>query len=377
MSDKKTWETLRRATAWPSKFLFGDDIFISYSRADGATYAAVLPTSLPGGNSLVALTCGLGTREEMPNSLKRALSRSAVLVLVGTPNAAKSRHVAQEVAELKRRGRKIVPVAFDGVVLRNGLTVTNGRLTKAESVANSVLADEHCGPRISRGSVVMRTDRRLKTGDPSLEVLSRIDKTFTFARKMNVCGRPPRGGRAAFSLSRRKRSGCLHCREKGQGSIYQTEQALKAEARASASEQSAREQEAKAQQETARAEVAARKAADAERLADEKTKLADEKTSLADAATKRADEQTAKADEASRRAIAQELSAHRIWRAPTMRRPRRNSAPNLCVPGRGPVRLCRKRRREIEQSCLHGASTQSGFAEPADGNQLCFRPDFR
>ncbi len=314
MSDKKTWEVFRRATAWPSRFLFGDDIFISYSRADGVTYAAGLADELAGRKFSCRFDLwGSEPGKEMPNSLRRALSRSAVLVLVGTPSAAKSKHVAQEVAELKRRGRKIVPVAFDGVVLRNGLTVTNGRLTKAEPVANAVLADEALWAADIEGlPLSCEQTEALKTGDPSPEVLSRIDKTFTFARKDERL-RKTTTGVAALLLVLIGASvvAAYVAAKKGREATVKTEQAAKAESRASASAQRAREQEEKAQQETARAELAAQKAADAEQLAGEKTKLADEKTKLADAATRRADEQTAKADEASRRAAAQEMSAHK------------------------------------------------------------------
>ena len=50
MSNKTIGEGLKKAAAWPSKFLFGDDIFISYSRADGATYAAGLANELAAHN---------------------------------------------------------------------------------------------------------------------------------------------------------------------------------------------------------------------------------------------------------------------------------------------------------------------------------------
>ena len=119
MSREKSEGGLRKALGWPSKFLFGDDIFISYSRADGATYAAGLADRLAGRN----FSCrfdqwGTEPGKEMPASLKGALRRSALLVLVGSEGAARSTHVAQEVAEMKRRGRRIVPVAFEGVLLR-------------------------------------------------------------------------------------------------------------------------------------------------------------------------------------------------------------------------------------------------------------------
>jgi hypothetical protein len=107
---------------WIFKFLLGDDIFISYSRADGATYAAGLANEL----TKLKFSCKLdqwGTESgaEMPESLKKSLKRSAVLVLVGTEGAAKSRHVGSEIEEFKKIGRMVIPIVFDGILLKNGL----------------------------------------------------------------------------------------------------------------------------------------------------------------------------------------------------------------------------------------------------------------
>lgn len=57
MSREKGEGWLRRALGWPSKFLFGDDIFISYSRADYALYTDdyVEPAFSPDGRSVLLM----------------------------------------------------------------------------------------------------------------------------------------------------------------------------------------------------------------------------------------------------------------------------------------------------------------------------------
>ncbi len=321
MFRKTIGETLKQAVAWPTKFLFGDDIFISYSRADGATYAAGLADELAGRKFSCRFDLwGTEPGKEMPNSLKRALKRSAVLVLVGSPSAAKSVHVAQEVAELKRRGRKIIPVAFDGILLRNNVTVRNGSLERIVASGASITVSEALWAADIEGlPLSCEKVAALKTGDPSPDVISRIEKTFTFSRKDERLRKTTAAiGVVLIILIGASIVAGYVATKKGKEAALRTSEAAQAETRARASELRAKQQEDNAKQQTLLAEAATLKATDAEklagektRLADEKTKLAAEKTRLAAAATKRADEQTAKADEASKRAATQELSAHK------------------------------------------------------------------
>jgi WD40 repeat protein len=358
MSHKKEEGRLSRALAWPSKFLFGDDVFISYSRADGVTYAEGL------GDALMArgFTCrvdlwGTESGAEMPRSLKSALRRSAVLVLVGTKGAARSRHVAMEVEVARRLGRKIVPIIFDGVQLRNGFTSWDGRLVKADAVVRAVDApaavdeDEALWAADIEGlPISCEKTEALGTGDPSegLEtavpggppqqagggpgsgaspektetptgIVNRIEKTHTFKRKDERLRLATRVAAALLLvlIGASVVAGYVATR-KGEEATRKTIEAAAAEKRAGEAEVRAKQQEEKARLETARAEAASAKATEAEKVAGEKTKLADEKTKLADEQTRRADEQTRRADEqkrraetASRRAAEQELSARR------------------------------------------------------------------
>ena len=91
-----------------ARFLFGDDVFISYSRRDGAKYAAALANELsrPGiGFSCFLDQWGASAATELSQPVLRALRRSSVLVLVGTAGAALSPMVQEEVQRFARPNR--------------------------------------------------------------------------------------------------------------------------------------------------------------------------------------------------------------------------------------------------------------------------------
>lgn len=111
-----------------ARFLFGDDVFISYSRRDGAGYAAALASALsaPGrGLSCFLDQWGASAASELSPPVVRALRRSSVLVIVGTAGAAASVMVQEEIRRFSTRGRwgRVRPIlvvdvggAFAGVV---------------------------------------------------------------------------------------------------------------------------------------------------------------------------------------------------------------------------------------------------------------------
>ena len=106
------------------RFLLGDDVFISYSRRDGAHYAAALASRL--GEPEFDVSCfldqwGASAANELSRPVIRALRRSYVLVLIGTPGAIDSSMVRQEVARfsrarLWRRHRPILPINVAGAL---------------------------------------------------------------------------------------------------------------------------------------------------------------------------------------------------------------------------------------------------------------------
>ena len=97
------------------RLLLGDDIFISYSRADGAGYAARLASEL----TRAGLSCrfdqwGSSPGRTVPEDLLRALRRSGLFVLVATEMAGASPQVETEIRDFLKTRRTIVPIDLDG-----------------------------------------------------------------------------------------------------------------------------------------------------------------------------------------------------------------------------------------------------------------------
>lgn len=284
------------------KLLFGDDIFISYSRADGATYAAGLADKL----ALRGFSCRLdqwGTESgrEMPESLKKALRRSAALVLVGTKGAAQSRHVGDEVREIKRMKRMIIPVVFDGVLLKNGYAPVNGALVHIETPdvgdAQATASAEALWAAEIEGLPVSCERREvLTTGEPSEAILNRIEKTCTFWKKDKRL-------RAASSAATVLLIILLGASVwAGSVAAAKATEARQKTAEADAAEGRAREQQAIAEKKTQEALAATAQAAQADKKAQAAEQVASDKTKLADQAAKRAEEQTQRAALATTRA---------------------------------------------------------------------------
>ena len=86
------------------RLLSADDIFISYSRKDAATYALGLADAL----TKIGFSCfldRLGTEAatELPPLLLKKLKGCAMLVVVGTDGAIDSSAMEQEIAEFSGR----------------------------------------------------------------------------------------------------------------------------------------------------------------------------------------------------------------------------------------------------------------------------------
>lgn len=278
---------------WIFKFLLGDDIFISYSRADGATYAAGLANEL----TKLKFSCKLdqwGTESgaEMPESLKKSLKRSAVLVLVGTDGAAKSRHVGSEIDEFKKIGRMVIPIVFDGILLKNGLIYRDGEKQQTDSALPETEATWAGG--IEGLPISWEKLENLKTGNPSPENVSRIEKTFTFSRKDERLRKTSLAA-AIFLLLLLVASAAASV-----VAFAQTKNAAAATSLATEKEQIANQKTKDADEATEKANFEADRALKNEEIANQKTEEARVKTEEADKATKRAEEEKAKADKASK-----------------------------------------------------------------------------
>jgi len=143
------------------RYILGDDIFISYARADGITYATTLAEEL----SSMGFSCFLdlwGTvpGQQLPASLKRAIRRSTIFVLVGTEKAVSSHSVELEVQEFIKTKRPIVPIDFDGAL------DTAAWYSAITGLAKSI-----------------EKESALISNQPAAAVISRIEKSVNFTKR--------------------------------------------------------------------------------------------------------------------------------------------------------------------------------------------------
>lgn len=282
--------------------LSGDDVFISYSRKDGALYAAGLADKLTE-KKMSCFIDKLGTEpnHDLPPSLKKKIRNCTVFVLVGTEKATQSEFVKKEIAEFKQTGRTILPIDFGG------------------NVANAIWYEEIPGLAVE----IEKDSEALETGNPSQNVTNFVEKSFNYTRRNQFMSRMFWGALSLFFILIGLGVGSyLFAQNKvdiaTKNAVEQETRAQKATEKADAetlkannAEQRAIEQEnnAKKQEEIAKAkEIEAKNATNlannAKKLADEKnqlalakTKLANEKTEIANTAEIRANEETKKAAE--------------------------------------------------------------------------------
>ncbi len=145
-----------------SRFLFGNDVFISYARRDTTIYSLGLANELTK-NELSCFLDQWGTPsgKELPTQLVTALKRSNMLILLGTKQAAASAAVATEIREFKKTGRTIIPVSFDGA------------LEQAEWYQDLIAGI----------SIAQESSETLSTGKPSEHVVNRIVNAENFTRR--------------------------------------------------------------------------------------------------------------------------------------------------------------------------------------------------
>ena len=142
--------------------LSADDIFISYSRRDGNTYAAGLADELTRrGFSCFFDKLGTDADRNLPPSLTGRIRSCAMLVVIGSPAASASRFVAQEVEEFAgaRGTSRAVPIYFGAPDAAGGWQDTLVGI--APEVEDSAA---------------------LESGNPSPAVVNRIEKSFNYVR---------------------------------------------------------------------------------------------------------------------------------------------------------------------------------------------------
>ena len=208
--------------------LAADDIFISYSRRDGNTYAAGLADELTQrGFSCFFDKLGTDADPNLPSSLRRKIRRCAMLVVIGSAGAGTSIFVVQEVEEFTRAQgtARAVPVLF------------------GEPNATGLWQHSLVGiaPEIE-------DPRALETGNPSRAIVNRIEKSFQYARSKERLRRYTFGAATMLTLL------VLASLVAGVVARNQLAQARKATADANAAKAEAARQQKRAQDERANAD---------------------------------------------------------------------------------------------------------------------------
>ncbi|HYC90783.1 MAG TPA: TIR domain-containing protein [Thermoanaerobaculia bacterium] len=146
------------------RFVFGRDVFISYSREDGLEYARRLAVLLGERKGLSVYldqwASTIGRR--LPLRLRLALRRSGMFVLVATPAALRSRYVRRELVKFALTRRTIFAVDADGAL--------------AEAIEK-----KQTSPLLTH--VLRRRERIEDHPEPSEEILDAIANAVTFTRQ--------------------------------------------------------------------------------------------------------------------------------------------------------------------------------------------------
>ncbi len=266
------------------RFLLADDIFISYSRRDGAKYAAALANELskPGNDYSCFLDqWGASADNELSPPVLRALRHSYMLVLVGTAGAADSPLVRQEVQLFSNRRwfqprRPVLPINIDGALGSLKWSELTGlyRIPETNDACREGLPSEAVIRLIvNSNSYTKRYQRMRLLSLVAIFLLMASVVTSVFAAYM---------GQQSRAASTRANIESERANKESQNAIVQTEAALK--------------NKQDAEREAERATESAGVAQQQQRIADKKTR--------------EAQQQAAIAKEISRTARSQELSAN-------------------------------------------------------------------
>ena len=147
------------------RIIFGDDIFISYSRSDGAAYAVALAARL---KKYVCFIDQLGTPagEQVPIRVLKKVKHASVLVVVATKGAAASAAVHEEIKTFSATGRPIIPINVDG------------------AIRQAIWAADVTGMAISPESELARDN-----GNPSESIIKRISDSFIYTTRATIIKR--------------------------------------------------------------------------------------------------------------------------------------------------------------------------------------------
>jgi len=148
----------------PFRYLFGRDVFISYSRSDGSKYAPNLALALQAKRPKLSFYLDrwiAPASGKLPRSLMRHLRWSSLLVVVCTENAIKSEFVKDEISSFAKLKRKVIPINV------------NGAFDKVDREAPP-------WSEISGASMERESGDAFSSGQPSEDVINRILKSLDF-----------------------------------------------------------------------------------------------------------------------------------------------------------------------------------------------------
>lgn len=160
--------------------LAADDVFISYARADASAYADGLADALVRRGFAVFIDrLGTEANSDIPRTLVAKLHRAQMLVLVGSPAAAASGFVGQEVRQFTqvRGSDRVVPIDFDNALSRSAwYDAVVGIAPEPESLA------------------------ALAGGEPAPRVVARVEKAYRYTRAKDRLRRATLGALAVLGV---------------------------------------------------------------------------------------------------------------------------------------------------------------------------------
>jgi hypothetical protein len=144
--------------------LLGRDFFVSYTRRDATKYAAQFSQRLMTTHRVYLDQLALPTGPGLPARLRRDLSRSTALILVGSPECVASRGMRKEIVTFQKTGRLVIIIDVQETLKK--ATCRTGPWHRLNGV--------HCEPE---------DPDAFKSNVPSEEVLAHVRRTFTFLRQ--------------------------------------------------------------------------------------------------------------------------------------------------------------------------------------------------
>lgn len=148
----------------PVRYIFGRDIFISYSRTDANKYAPNLAFALQAKRPKLSFYLDKWIAPptgKLPGSLKRHLRWSSVLVLICTENSISSPFVRDEIRLFSKLGRKVVPIDESQYYL-------------------ALKSEKDIWSKIGGASPEPESREAIESGDPSAHVVERVLQTVRF-----------------------------------------------------------------------------------------------------------------------------------------------------------------------------------------------------